>query len=144
MVKRPPASAGDVRGQGFIPQLGRSPGGGHGTPPQYSCLENPTDRGAWRATVHRLTMSWTRVKQLSMHACKGERLESGRAEIESERSSVVSNSLQPHGLYSPWSSPGQATGLGSQPFLSPGDLPNPRTEPRYPVFRADTSCEMLG
>ena len=69
MVKRPPASAGDVRGQGFIPQLGRSPGGGHGTPPQYSCLENPTDRGAWRATVHRLTMSWTRLKQLAcMHA----------------------------------------------------------------------------
>ena len=38
-----------------IPGLGRSPGGGHGKPLQYSCLENPMDRGAWRATVHRVT-----------------------------------------------------------------------------------------
>ena len=47
-----------------IPGSGRSPGGGHGDPLQYSCLENPVDRGAWRATVHGLTESWT---QLSMH-----------------------------------------------------------------------------
>ena len=39
----------------MIPGLGRSPGGGHGNPLQYSCLENPMDRGAWRATVHRVT-----------------------------------------------------------------------------------------
>jgi len=47
-----PANAGDVRDVGSIPGLGRSPGGGHGNPLQYCCLENPTDRGAWRAIVH--------------------------------------------------------------------------------------------
>ena len=49
MVNNPPVNAGDT---GSIPGLGRSPGGGHGHPLQYSCLENPMDRGAWRATVH--------------------------------------------------------------------------------------------
>ena len=52
MVKTPPANAGDIRDVGSIPGLGRSPGGGHGNLFQYSCLENPMDRGAWRATVH--------------------------------------------------------------------------------------------
>ena len=48
--KNPPTSAGDKRDAGSIPGLGRSPGGGHGNPLQYSCLENPIDRGAWWAT----------------------------------------------------------------------------------------------
>ena len=47
VVKSPPANAGDKRDVGFIPGSGRSPGGGHGKPFQYVCLENPTDRGAW-------------------------------------------------------------------------------------------------
>ena len=51
VVKNPPANAGDVE-VGSIPGLGRSPGEGHGNPLQYSILENPVDRGAWRATVH--------------------------------------------------------------------------------------------
>ena len=59
MLKNLPANAGDVRDTGSIPGLGRSPGGGHGNPLQYSCLENPMDRGAWRATVHRVSKSWT-------------------------------------------------------------------------------------
>ena len=46
--KEPPANARNRRNAGLIPGLGRSPGGGHGTPLQYSCLENPMDRGAWR------------------------------------------------------------------------------------------------
>ena len=50
-VKNPPANAGDVRDVGLTPGLGRSPGGGHLNPLQCSCLENPVDRGAWRATV---------------------------------------------------------------------------------------------
>ena len=50
MVKNLPATAGDVRDVGSIPGLGRSPGGGHVNPLQYSCLENPMDRGAWQAT----------------------------------------------------------------------------------------------
>ena len=54
VVKNLRASAGDV---GSIPELGRSPRGGHGNPLQYSSLENSTDRGAWRAMVHRVTES---------------------------------------------------------------------------------------
>ena len=51
VVKNPPASAGDPRDLGSIPGSGRSPGGGHGNPLQYSCLENPMARGAWWAVV---------------------------------------------------------------------------------------------
>ena len=51
MVKNPPANAGDVRDAGLIPGSGRSPGGGHGNPLQYSCLENLMDRGAWGTIV---------------------------------------------------------------------------------------------
>ena len=55
VVKNSPADAGDLRDLGAIPVWGRSPGGGHGNPLQYSCLENPMDRGAWWATVHGVT-----------------------------------------------------------------------------------------
>ena len=51
-VKNLLASAGDTGDAGLIPGLGKSAGGGNGNPLQYSCLENPTDRGAWWATVH--------------------------------------------------------------------------------------------
>ena len=57
MVKNPLTNTGDVRDASSIPGLGRSPGGGHGNPLQYSCLENPMGRGAWRATVHGITES---------------------------------------------------------------------------------------
>jgi len=53
-TKNPPANAGDAGNQGLIPGLGRSPGGWHGNPFQYSCLENPRDRIAWQATVNRV------------------------------------------------------------------------------------------
>ena len=56
-MKNPPAKAGDIGDSDSIPGLGRSPGGGHGDPLQYSCLENPLDRGAWRAAVHGVTQS---------------------------------------------------------------------------------------
>ena len=52
---------------GSIPGSGRSPGGGNGNPLQYSCLENPMDRGAWQATVHGVAKSWTRLKRLHHH-----------------------------------------------------------------------------
>ena len=58
MVKTPPASAGDA---GLILRLGRSPGGGNGTPLQYACLGNPVDRGAWRAMTHGVAKSWTQL-----------------------------------------------------------------------------------
>ena len=63
VVKNLPDNAGDV---GFILGLGRSPGEGNGNPLQYSCLENPMDRGAYWATVHRVTKGQTRLKQLSI------------------------------------------------------------------------------
>ena len=66
--KEPASSAGDLRDVGSVPWLGRSPGGGHGNPLQYSCQENPMDRGVWWATVHRFPRSQTCVKQLSTHA----------------------------------------------------------------------------
>ena len=52
MGKNPPANAGNIRDVGLIFGLGRSPGGWHGNPLQYSCLENPMDRGAWHAILH--------------------------------------------------------------------------------------------
>ena len=63
--KESACAAGDT---GWIPGSGRCPGGGHGDPLQYSCLENPMDRGTWRVTVHRVAQSRTRLKQLR-HAC---------------------------------------------------------------------------
>ena len=61
-VKNLPANAGDVRDTGSIPGSGRSPREGNGTPLQYSCLENPMDRGAWWATVPGVAKSWTQLK----------------------------------------------------------------------------------
>ena len=65
-VKNPPANAGDVGDAGSIPGLGGSPGGEHGNPLQCSCLENPTDREAWRATVSGCTESDT--AEVTKHA----------------------------------------------------------------------------
>ena len=59
MVKNQLANAGDIRDGGLIPGSGRSPGEGDGNPLQYACLENPMDRGAWWATVHRAAKNWT-------------------------------------------------------------------------------------
>ena len=68
MGKNPPANTGDVRDTVSIPGSGRSPEGGHGNPLQFSiCLENPMDRGAWRAIVHRVAKSQTQLKRLSTH-----------------------------------------------------------------------------
>ena len=58
MVRNPSANAGDVKDSGSISGLERFPGKGHGDTLQYSCLENPMDRGAWRAMVHRVAKSW--------------------------------------------------------------------------------------
>ena len=72
---------------GSISGSGRSPGGGHGNPLQYSFLENPKNRGAWRATVHGVGKSWTQLKWLSMHASVSQFIRS-----------VMSDSLWPHEL----------------------------------------------
>ena len=67
--KESTCNAGATGNAGLIPELGRSLQGGYGNLLQYSCLENPMDRGAWQATVHGVTKSWTWLKWLSMHAC---------------------------------------------------------------------------
>ena len=67
LVKNPPANAGNMR-TNWIPGLGRSPGGGHGNPLQYSCLENPMDRGAWRATVHGVAKSQIWLSNWHIHS----------------------------------------------------------------------------
>ena len=65
VVKNLPTFLGNVREEGLTPGSWRSPGGGHGNPLQYSCLENPIDRGAGWATEHRVTKSWTQIKWLT-------------------------------------------------------------------------------
>ena len=62
VVKNPLASAGGARDMGLIPGLGRSLGVGNGNLLQYSCLENPMDRGTWWATAHGFTKSWSQLK----------------------------------------------------------------------------------
>ena len=54
VVKNPPVNVGDIGDMGSVPGLGRSTGGGHSNPLQYSCLQNPMDRVAWQAAVHRV------------------------------------------------------------------------------------------
>ena len=61
VVKNPSANAKDEGDAGLIPSLGKSSGGGNGNPLQYSCLENPMDRGAWQTTVHGVAESQTRL-----------------------------------------------------------------------------------
>ena len=67
MVKDPPANIGDIRVLALTSGSGRSSAGGHGNPLQYSCLENPIDRGAWQATKRRVTKSQIQWKKLGTH-----------------------------------------------------------------------------
>ena len=72
VVKDPPVSARDIRDLDLIPGSGKFPGGGNGNPLQYSCLGNLMDRGAWWATVHRVSKGQTQLKHLScMHSRAG-------------------------------------------------------------------------
>ena len=68
MIKNTPTNEGDLRDASLVPGSGGSPGEERGSPLQYSCLETPMDRGAWRAVVHRVAKSWTPLKRLSLHA----------------------------------------------------------------------------
>ena len=67
MERHPLANEGDIRDMGSIPGLGRSPREGNGYPLQYSCLENPMDRGAWQATAHGVAKNQTQLNRLSTH-----------------------------------------------------------------------------
>ena len=82
VVKNLPANAGDLRDSGSIPGLGRSLGEGHGNPLQYSCLENPMDRGVWRTTAHGVAKSRTRLKLLSSSSSSSLREEASRSLVK--------------------------------------------------------------
>ena len=71
MVKNPPANTGAIGDLGLIPGSGRSPGGGNGNPLQFSCLENPMDRGAWWAIVHGVTKNQMQLSWHSTHDAGG-------------------------------------------------------------------------
>ena len=111
VIKNPPAKTGDIRHLGLIPGSGRSLGGGNGNPLQYSCLEDSMDRGAWRATVQGVTKSRTQMSTQEHHMpwwmlaelniCFFQDTTTWVTISFSESRSVVSNSLRPHGLYSP-------------------------------------------
>ena len=77
-MKNLPANARDIRDVSLIPGSGSSPGGGHGNPLQYCCLENPMDRGAWQATIHRVAKesdTTEQVKNKLMDTKKGRGIE---------------------------------------------------------------------
>ena len=89
VVKNLPASAGDIRDSGSIPGLGRSPGEGNGNPLQYSCLENPMDREAWQAIVHRVAKSWTWLKWLTMHTYFDQNMKDPKNQAEAFRNNMT-------------------------------------------------------
>ena len=99
MVKNPPSDAGDIRDSGSIAGLGRPHAGGYGNPPQYSCLENPMDRGVWWATDHRVVQSWTRMKRLSMHMCTHARGQNVRLALQSLPNSKPKLKICHHGFW---------------------------------------------
>ena len=116
---------------GLIPGSGRSLGGGHGNPLQYSCLENPMDRGAWWATVHRVAKSRTGLKQ--QPACMQPSVSSVQFSSVQFSHSVMSNFLR-----APWNVALQAPmsiGFYRQEYWSgfpcppPRDLPDPGIKP---------------
>ena len=86
VVKKPPANTGGMRDMGSIPGSGRSPEGGHDDPLQDSCLEDPLDRGAWRATVHRVAQSRTGLKRPSSSSSTKVVCGNGRREMVVENS----------------------------------------------------------
>ena len=87
--KNLPATAGDLRDAGSIPGSRRSPAKGNGNPLQYSCLENPMNRGAWRAMVRTVTKSPTQLKDFMHTHRKGSRIGTGAKSFDTKN---VSNS----------------------------------------------------
>ena len=90
VLKNLPANAGDTRETGSIPGLGRSHGGGHGDPLQYSCLGNPMDRGAWRATVHGVAKNQIQLKRLRSHTHRTSQMRDTQSEFWGETEPQIS------------------------------------------------------
>ena len=111
----------------FNPWVRKLPWRKIGNPLQYSCLGKSTDRGAWWVTVHgveRVRHGWATKQQQQDKTLEANR----QLKSESESRSVVSDSWRPHGLYSPWKSPAQNTGVGSC-FLLQGIFPTQGLNP---------------
>ena len=103
VAKNPPANVGDIGDPGSIPGSERSPGEGNGYPLQCSCLKNPMDWGAWWATVHRVTKSWTRLKWQHVPRSKGVRkYKGGKGRIlrEYDLESLFPQNLHSHKMES--------------------------------------------
>ena len=119
VVKESSCKAGDL---GSIPGLGRSPGGGHGNLLQYSCLENPMDRGAWWAIAHGVEKSQTRLSDWTELNCRGEKT---RANKDTVLSLVAPScptlhdpmDCSPPGSFVHEDSPGKNTGVGCHALL---------------------------
>ena len=122
VVKNLPANA----DAGSIPGSARSPGGGLGNPLQYSCLENAMDRRAWRAAVHRVAKSQTRLKQLSMQARTHAEEESYRLKAGREKSPGVE-------LWEAMHSPYRVSSVAPQSSLS--KLPDSTNATTLTVYR---------
>ena len=160
MVKNLAANAGDTRDAGLIPGSGRSPDGGRSNPLQYSCLENPMDRGAWVATVHGVlqarVLEWVAVPtsresspstdqtHVSSISCTGRQVLYHYCHLGSH-SWVCMGTQSCLTLCNPSTTVYQAPrsmGFSMQefwcasPFPSPGDLPNPGIEPTSPASPA--------
>ena len=125
VVKNPPANSGDIRDVGLVSGLGRSPGGEHGNPLQYSCLENPMDRGAWRAIVHRVAKSWARLKRLSTHS---------RVEDKKLRTSEAGAALPGMGIHSQLSQWTPQLGAGGTRMIRSLSLPDSCSCDGLPCF----------
>ena len=111
---------------GLIPGSGRCPGEGNGNPPQESCLEKSMDKGAWGATSPWDHKESDMTERLTLFCLS---LMQKWSEVKwRESRSVVSDSLQPHGLYSPWNPPGQNTGVGSLSLLQGSPQPRDWTQ----------------
>ena len=89
MVRNPPANSGDKGDAGLIPGSRGSPGEGNGNPLQYSCLENPMDRGPWHAAVHGVAKSWTRLKRMSMYHAREDLIMVGNMSSEQTQASDI-------------------------------------------------------
>ena len=118
MVKNLLANEGDVRDSGSIPGLEKYPGAGHGNPVQYSCLENPMDRGAWRATIHRVTEHLDTTESPSVYLkltqhCKPTMCAKSLQSCPTLRPYAA----QPARLLCPWDSPDKSTGAGCLTLL---------------------------
>ena len=121
---------------GSIPGSGRSPGEGHGNPLQYFCLENPMDRGPWRAIVDRVAQSRTRLKGLSSSSSS----EKGKSESEVAQSCpTLCNPMDCIAYQVPQSMEFSRQEYWSGlPFPSPRDLPDPGIEPGSSTLQADS------